>query len=220
MTDSLALVDNDALIKLSAYSLWSCIQSAAVLPEAVGVLGAARYVVPKAIARSERITDHDGAISAWEALLDLASELEPTDAELSLATEMENAANDLGLALDFGESQLCAMAVHRPDTLLLTGDKRALVAAEKLRSAVGHLAQLDGKLACLEQLLHALLAQSDGEELRAHVCAEPEVDKALSICFSCTNQSEVVAVDDAGLVSYIDDLRTSAPNVLVGGLAS
>lgn len=220
MTYSLTLVDNDALIKLSAYSLWRCIQSAAVLPEPFGVLGAARYVVPSAIERSERIKDRDGALSAWEAMLDLASELEPTNDELRLATEMEDAANERGLPLDVGESQLCAMAVYRLDTLVLTGDKRALEAVENLRSVVGRLPLLDGRIACLEQLLQALLHQADAMEIRALVCAEPRIDKTLSICFSCTNHAEVDSMEDAGLVSYILDLRTSAPNVLMRTLAS
>lgn len=208
------LVDNDVLIKGSAYALWALLDEEML--GSVGVLGAARYVVPDAIQRN-KIDQRGRALDAWCALLSDAEELEPTADELQLATLLEESAHDLGIPLDPGESQLCAMAVHRPDSVMLTGDKRAIAAAERLRGLVGELARLDGRVACLEQLLQSLSVALGAEVVRGHVCSEPAVDRAISICFSCASQHDA-SIDESGLASYIENLRSSAPRLLAASL--
>jgi hypothetical protein len=70
---------------------------------------------------------------------------------------------------------------------------------------------------CLEQLfLHLLtLDANDFDSIVAAVCAEPEVDRAITICFACNSGGAAGPNDVAtGLESYIRDLRTSAPGML------
>ena len=209
------LADNDVLIKCAAYRLLAWLDAKG--PGAVGVLGAARYVVSTAIASHDRLKDRESAQAVWSSFLSEALELEPSPDEVKLATRFEQAANELGLALDVGESQLCAMAIQRPGTVVLTGDKRSIRAAESLRSVVDGFASLDGRLACLEQVLDAICAELGFGAVRPRVCAEPDADKALSVCFSCWS-AEVDGDGGAGLDSYVSNVRASAPNLLVESL--
>ena len=217
MAEVKKLADNDVLIKCAAYRLLERLDAAG--PGAVGVLGAARYVVTSAIANHDRLVDRESAQTEWSSFLNETQELEPSPDEIELATELEELANELGLALDVGESQLCAMAVRRPGTLVLTGDKRCITAAESLRAVARDLTSLDGRVACLEQLLHAICAELGFGAVRTRVCAEPKADRALSVCFSCRSP-EISDGDDAGLRSYIAKVRATAPSLLVESLAS
>ena len=217
MTAVKKLADNDVLIKCAAYRLLGRLDAAG--PSAVGVLGAARYVVTSAIASHDRLKDRESAQVEWSSFLSETQELEPSPDEIELATKLEQIANELGLALDVGESQLCAMGVRRPGTVVLTGDKRCIRASESLRTVASDLTRLDGRVACLEQLLDAICAEMGFEAVRARVCAEPEADKTVSVCFSCWS-AEVNGIDEAGLTSYIAALRTAAPNLLVESLGS
>lgn len=204
------LVDNDVLVKGSAFRLWTLVPSNVL--HALGTLGAARFVVPDAIARHRQILDKGGALASWHSLLSVVSVLEPSDEERGFAIRLEAVANQLGLPLDVGESQLCAIAVSRLDTIILTGDKRAVAAAERLRLVEVALQSLDGRVACLEQFVLRLLRFAGAEPVRGCICSEPGVDRALTICMSCSSQKAII--DDSGLLSYIESLRSEAPHLL------
>lgn len=208
---SQTLVDNDVLIKGSAFRIWTLLSADVI--GSIRILGAARFVVSDAIAKHGRMADKEGALAAWQEFLADVNELEPTLDELVLATRLEEEASRIGAPLDVGESQLCAIAVYRLPSVVLTGDKRAIAAAERLRFVVNELQALDCRVACLEQLLHSLVPRAGIDRVRACVCSEAQVDKALAICFSCSSP-ETTDVDDAGLVSYIEWLRSKAPHLL------
>ena len=211
------MADNDVLIKCAAYRLLDRLDTFGL--GEVGVLGVARFVVESAIAKHDRLRDRESARAAWLSFRSRAQELEPSPDEVQLATRLEQTANELGLALDVGESQLCAMAVRRLGTVVLSGDKRSISAAEILRSVLEVLADLDGRVVCLEQALDAVCADLGYQEVRTRVCAEPYMDKALSICFACSS-AEVSGNPSLGLASYIADVRASAPNLLAESLLS
>lgn len=214
MTNS-AAVDNDVLIKLACYRLLCDVLAVFGGSGSVGILGAARFVVTNNIRRSSGINDQESALQDFAAFLAEAEELEPADDEIDLATELEEAASQLGAGLDFGESQLCAIVLLRKIPMLVTGDKRAIVAAEILKSEVGNLAELEGKFVCLEQLVLGLTDRIGHAASREKICAEPNVDKALSICFACwsdTHGADSSVAD--GLRSYIGDIRSTAWTLL------
>lgn len=106
-----AAVDNDVLIKLAAYRLLADGAEALGGLRNVGVLGAARYVIPSAISRDARILDQAGAIAAWRAIEDDVETLEPSREELEFAALIEEFASRSSLPMDSGESQLFAMAL-------------------------------------------------------------------------------------------------------------
>lgn len=207
------LVDNDVLIKGSCYGLL-CELILGVSPlNTVGVLGSARFVVPERIRRCRLRANHASAVHIFLDFLTHTSVIEPTTEEQQMAADLELAAQQVGLSLDSGESQLCAVASMRLLPLLLTGDKRAIAAIDKLFNGDSRLHSVAGKVMCLEQLFVALLS-SNGGGLRNTVCAEPEVDKALSNCFSCFGGVVSIESHLEGLNSYIQNLRGLAARVL------
>jgi hypothetical protein len=210
-----AAIDNDILFKGACYGLLNeLIATAGSATEVVGTLGSARFVVAKKIEKNRFLRNRTAARAALFQFLNQSEALEPTQNEQNMAADLELAAQRMGINLDSGESQLCSMLVFRVLPLLLTGDKRAIAAMEKLIDADNRLVALSGKVRCLEQLVYDVLMKGDDAALRAAICGEPEADKALAICFSCTSQSVVLASIVEGLQSYVKALRKEAARVL------
>ncbi len=212
------LVDNDLVLKSVSYDLvrefWAVDGS---MPK-IGVLGSAKYVVGGLIDRAgERPRNKAAARAALGELLTATTAVEPTEAETILAAEMEAEALKASLDLDGGESLLAAVAVERGVFPLETGDKRAIVALEVLVDTVQEIEPLAGRVRCLEQLTEQMVtATEDLVSVQVAVCSEPAVDKTLTICFACASGRDCSRENVlAGLGSYIRDLRSRAPTVLV-----
>lgn len=204
-------VDNDVLIKVACYGLTAQLWTTRI----PGILGAARFVAVGRIGKMPLVADPAAAQAAALELIERSAELEPTAQELELAAAIETAAQRRGLALDAGESQLAAMVARRGIPLLETGDKRAIKGFEALLDELEGLAVLYGRLRCLEQIFLRCADASNPEALAHAICAEPEVDKALTICFRCLSPPPHGAkLDTEGLESYIGALRAEAPRVL------
>jgi hypothetical protein len=207
--------DNDVILKAACYGLTAALWPDPGRERQVGVLGAARYVLSRALDRATLSRDKEEVRAELAAFLDAAIALEPTEIEVSLAAEIEAAAQREALFLDTGESQLAAMTIVRAIAALETGDKRAVSALEELLDQVEALTQLAGRVRCLEQLLLTLVSGGDFAVVAEAICREPEVDKAMSICFSCySGGSTTKELVLAGLESYIADARRNAPRVL------
>ncbi len=200
------LLDNDVVIKSAAYLLAKEFLNATTyesIPPAM--LGVGRYVVTK---RATKTTP--AQLEELDTILSVVEFLEPSQIEIELATELEVKAASIGADFDSGESQLLAILIIRKCSLFLTGDKRAILAMEKIAKV-----EAANKVACFEQLLGFILEHVDFNKLRARVCARPEVDKTMSICFGCLNiNSSVTAVSQA-LQSYINSISSNAPSILV-----
>jgi hypothetical protein len=206
-----AAVDNDILIKAACYDLAAEFEAS----RSLGVLGVAKYVVAGRIDRMPLSGDRSVARAAALGLIARSSALEPSRDELDLAAVIETAAQRRGLELDAGESQLAAMIVHRSIPFLETGDKRAIRGFEVLLDELSDLAPLRGRLRCLEQIVARCINGVGPDALARAVCAEPQVDKTLSICFRCfSSPPHAAALDRDGLESYIAALRASAPRAL------
>lgn len=179
MADVAALLDNDVVLKVAALDVVG--ETLAVLggtPPAV--LGVARFVLRRRAARGPALRDRAAVLARLDALLAAITAVEPTESEIGMAADMEERALAAGLELDVGESQLAAMLVMRSLPLLLTGDKRAILALDAVAPP-----ELRGRVACLEQLARSLLDAFGAAGLREKVCAEPTVDRALSVCMGC-----------------------------------
>lgn len=209
------VVDNDVLIKGACYRLLAQFIEAASAEDVVGVLGAARFVVPKQIAKKCPRRGPALPLADFTAFMQTCSILEPDLQERDLAAVLELAAQRAGLSLDAGESQLCAIVAVRSLASLVTGDKRAIRAAESVLDAEQRFANLAGKLRCLEQIVLTLLTGvRSREDLRAAICGEPAIDTALTICFACFSADPPAGAVTAGINSYIRALRSDAPRVL------
>lgn len=210
-----AVVDNDIILKCACYGLFDELPGlAGSSATVVGVLGAARFVVSRRIRRISLNRSREKALERLNAFLARSTTLEPTNQEIELAAAFELAAQQAAVSLDTGESQLCAIAISRAIPSLLTGDKRAIRALQTLLDRVSRLLALCGKVGCLEQLMLAAIDAGNGGTLRAAICAEPKVDRALAICFSCKNNAVSEQDIKDGLNSYISDLRASAVRIL------
>jgi hypothetical protein len=95
--------------------------------------------------------------------------------------------------------QLLALAASE-SLLLISGDKRALLAVSKVAEVAPMLA---GKLVCLEAMMLALCKTLGVDRVRAAVAPHRQIDKVFQVCFS-----------DGGtpaecLGSYMRDLQES-----------
>jgi hypothetical protein len=209
-----AVVDNDILLKGACYGLLSQFLSPICLDSEIGVLGAARFVLSKRIERICLKKDSAAVLITLTAFFKQAKILEPTRDELRIASDLEFMAQHLGISLDSGESQLCSILTVRGLPLMLTGDKRAIKSIEKLLRANSELTPICGRIKCLEQVVIAALARWHQESIRSAICAEPEVDKTLTICFGCSSEPVLASNITDGLHSYIEHLRNEAVQVL------
>lgn len=210
-----ALVDNDVLLKGSCYGLLTeLLDPLPGYSHHYGILGAARFVVPKLIERARLRRDSAAAQHAFQQFVAQNDVLEPTPSEQRLAAELESSAQTLALNFDTGESQLTAIAALRALPCLVTGDKRAINALEKLVDAVPALRDIVGRIQCLEQCVRLLVENADAAAVCDRICAEPEVDKALSTCCSCAGGQASYELLCECLDGYIADLRAAAPRIL------
>lgn len=209
-----ALMDNDVLLKGSCYGfldeLLSCVPGA---PHRYGILGAARYVLRKAVRRRPPVADRGR--EALEAALERYDVIEPTQAELRLAAELEYEAQRAQLSLHEGECLLCAILVTRELHHLVTGDRQAIEALPYLPAGALDLEALNGKLVCLEQAVSWLVRKVGGAQVRAHICAEPGVDVALRVCFSCTSPEVDEASFLPALEQYVCRTRQLAAHLMM-----
>jgi len=206
---NLILVDSDVILKLFAYH-----QAHFIVEEIEGapaaMLSVARFVIRKRIGNYVNDTNDPGLLETLEPLLSALVQIEPAPDEIDLAAQLEEAAIKDGLDLDVGEAQLLAVMVTRKADLLLTGDKRAVIAINRCLPAPAQ-----HRIVCLEQIIATILQAVDYNELRDRVCAKPDVDRALTACFSCYSpdvQSEDIL---QGLSSYCRDLRRKSGNSLI-----
>lgn len=215
MADSV-LMDNDVILKTCCYGVvdevFGCVSANA---RTVHVLGVAKYVLGKAISKRKNISDKHGATHRLTNLLSKVAFIEPNDDELSLAAEFEQAALLLGVELDGGESQLLAVLIKRSAGLLMTGDKRAIRAIEPILQTTDYRQQVERRVACLEQIMMAVIGRNAVETIHQRVCSEAAVDKSLAACFSCSSQTCNLQSILEGLASYIRDLRQDTKWALV-----
>jgi len=209
-----ALVDNDILLKGTCYGLLPDLIGTISGQGRVGFLGAARFVLVKHLEKKRLRGDPSLARARLLGFLAENDVVEPTTQEQALAAEFESAAQRLAVSLDSGESQLVAILLARAIAWLSTGDKRAIVAIERMLDTEAALAAARNRILCLEQLIQTLLPIRGIGFVRAAICGEPDIDRSLSICFSCRSQDVVQASVIEGLNSYVADLRRSAPRVL------
>ena len=211
-----SLTDNDIILKAACYGLLPSILAPVVDGNnwKVGFLGAARFVLGKKLAK---IRLRGSAVKVQERLSKFfaANEaIEPTPEEQALAAKLEALAQLQAVNLDTGESQLVSILISRDLRWLLTGDKRAVVAIERLLDEEVSLHVVKGRVMSLEQLVYSLQANGESITIRAAVCGEPDIDRSLKICFACSSTEAEPSSVMEGLKNYIADLRKMAPRVL------
>ena len=209
MTERL-LVDVDVAWKVCAYgAAKSFIDATGAKHPPPAMLHVSPFVL-RSLAKRRRGIDLAPDLDAQvDDLISKVALVSPTAREIAFAEDLEERAALLSLEFDVGESQLLSILVHRNAGFLMTGDKRAIRAILEL--GVG---DIDGRIAALEQVVATMIRSQGLSPLRESVCANPRVDRAMTVCFACS--SPAVDPDDvaAALASYVNSLRSETGNLL------
>lgn len=166
------LSDTDAFCKLSAIGLF---KEAAVLLGGVPSEVARLPALPHMLRRSKGLRKQlgDALADSLVPLADLQPLIRSAPPELAaLLTGKDN--------IDVGEVELLALTANE-NLLLVSGDKRALVAVSKVPEVVP---LLKGKVVCLEAVLLALCQKLGPDQVRAAVAPHRHIDKVFLVCFS------------------------------------
>lgn len=210
------LLDNDVVIKACAYRCYGEILAATTIhDQPPAILSIARFTIRTRLARKNSLADPKGAAQAFEKMLAGLELLEPTQGEIALAADLEEQASAKALDFDTGESLLVAILLLRSLPLLVTGDKRAIIALAGISLSVA-----EGRIACQEQIMARLLRDIPYATLRDGVCAEPRADKAVTVCFACSSPSVSADIVVAGLDSYTGHLRKATGPMLIADLGT
>lgn len=211
-----AALDNDVLLKGVSYGILDPLLAALPAgPYEHGILGTAKYVLPKALKKRspERL---DRALQELQASFTKLEILEPDEQEVQLAAQLEFEAQKQSLSLHSGECLLIAMLIRRELRHVLTGDRNAVSALHEARATMpfgdGNLA---GRFVCFEQAMLHYAIHVGWSNVKVEICAERGVDTQMRICFSCSSPEATADSWEECLKSSIEDLRSRSGDLLV-----
>lgn len=201
------LADADIISKLAHWRLlhhlpavFDCdIKSIATLDSLV-------YRAQKAISNPDKLfKDNVTAIYAHEFLSQLPKLASPNVDALQSLQRIPN--------IDSGEALLIAILEATQDSILATGDKRALKAIHSAMTN-GLSCQIEGRIICLEQLLSCLLTLIGHADWLASISRAPTMDTAIRmVCGSGCNAPMEQIVN--GLKSYTESIRNECGTILM-----
>lgn len=197
------IVDVDALVKLAHWGLLGELEGATGIPPV-------RQATVESI--RFRAVRHDPKLFSDATVADyLAVALSQFGA--AWRPDAEVVARLQGIAgLDAGEITLIAMLCSDPQAMLVTGDKRALLAlaAPGLEDIVKRIA---GRIVCLEQVVLSALDRLGVGTLATSIGPHRDLDVAVRCAVPLPPYAVELEVRK-GLLSYIEDLRKGAPSLL------
>lgn len=209
------LVDNDIVLKLCQINYLNdfarCLGN---IDAPIQILGSLRFVLNPLIASQA----NDVMRTSFDRFLTDAEVLEPSDAEVILAAQLAEAASRTGHAVDGGESLLFAVALTR-SAKLATGDKRAVKGFAAIADEEPNYDALKGSIVTLEYIVSALVERHGSEIVRAAICAVPDADRTLSICFRCQGNTCTKADVIDALGSYQRNLSQETAGFVTPMLA-
>ena len=186
-----ALIDNDVFCKLEVCGLLDvALKSLGLAPEACACLKTLPYVLKRGRLHdqygdgvSRRLAGGVGRFAAVPELPEVWKE------QLTGSHE-----------IDPGEAAIFGAAADAPDTLAVTGDKRAIKALSGLPALSSSLA---GRVVCLEALVLCLIAARGIDFVAKGIEPALAFDGALQVCFTSGDPT-------AGLRSYFRALQEDA----------
>lgn len=203
-----AFFDNDIIHKLAAFGLLAeALTALGLRPLDVFVLPTAR--VRFQVGKPEVASRKYGAevaerIRSFLGSVDTVAESPHPDDERAVAGV---------LGIDAGEAILLSVVSRTPDSLLVTGDKRCLVALALAPSCMDICSRIQGRVLCLEQVLLSVITVLGVDRVRAGVVPAVTSDTAIRAVFGSGIEALESGVS-AGLSSYIEDLRRQAGGLL------
>lgn len=196
------LVDNDVLIKLAHWGLLDPLPACFNLDwQHVTALTSLKFRAR----RGDTKLFKTPAVAAR-----LAEQLENT-AEVTAGDPADLSKLQGIVDLDAGEVELVAACLADPDALLISGDKRALIALANA-CPPGVAARLSGRVICLEQLLTLIARETSETFVIDGVLKHRELDSALRSVVGPTGCSAVTFLE--GMDSYVSHLRGNTSELL------
>jgi len=106
--------------------------------------------------------------------------------------------------IDSGEAVMLALMLEAPDTVLLTGDKRAMRAIAALE--INLRTRFASRILPVECVVKCVLDAHGLDEMRARICPWKSIDTAISnVMGSRCDQAEASVRE--GLTSYLNELK-------------
>lgn len=203
----LVLMDNDAVLKLARYGLLGeALLALKCTPTQVRVLPTAHYTLLPAKQPLRHCKDSASAHRLGE-FLGQAGKVDTSAADPALIDALVAIPG-----IDPGEAMLFALAAAQADTIIVTGDKRAVQALCAAPEAAGAVGALSGRVICMETLFRGL-AEHDFASTQSRVRGNGEVDKALTAIFGVAAPATLESVRQ-GIDSYEGALRAKTGALL------
>jgi hypothetical protein len=197
-------LDNDIIIKLSAYNLfWDVTRAWGIADSELRVLPTASSFIrgnpsvqtqydQQALNRACRMADKSGLAS-----------VSPSSLEYQQLLDV--------MGIDQGEAVLIAATATEPDFYIVTADKRCLKALAN-SGMTGILNRLEHRIICLEQLLIRLIQQSsDMDKILRRINNAVECEVSVTEAFKHTDQAAIIQ----RLQAEVDRLRCDTGALLV-----
>jgi hypothetical protein len=207
------LTDNDIILKLGACDLLEVFPLACgVSRDDVQVLETAEHYIRNILNKSgkhqEKIEQYSEA--GLRRALDFVKSARHVGAHDSRVARVLTGIE----AMDVGETILYAAAYGMTDTIVTTGDKRALRSLAGTGSARQIVQRLQARVLCFEQVILRCMEHIGFPELRHRIIATITCDTALRSVFGggmLTQESDVRKT----LTDYIEDLRAGTCGLLM-----
>ncbi|AVX92147.1 hypothetical protein PkP19E3_31255 (plasmid) [Pseudomonas koreensis] len=204
------LIDNDVILKLAQYGMLEHLPKLFTRSGEIqlSVLDSARYKLlpkqnPLKLCKSEEAAAHIAA------LLGSAQKVSAADVDLDVLEQLNAIPG-----IDAGEALLFAAAAADAESVVLTGDKRALNGlSENHLEAIAP--SLKGKVIMLEGLIQGFV-QLDHASTQHAIRSNPAVDKALSMVFGVSAAASEESIQ-AGLNSYVGHARKLVGEMINNG---
>lgn len=208
---TIGLVDNDILLKLTAFQLFDeTIDSLNLNYSNVQVLPTAKFIFRSKRERRQRYPDEVWANAI--ALVDRCQPVpEPNLEEVEALTEVQQL-EPFRNQIHAGEATLILATRTTANFLLLSGDKSCLTALPQIPAKIYD--RLCGRVICLEQLILKLIDELGFEKVSDLIRPTAQYDKAIQICFGYSQPSPEADVREA-LLSYINNMEELTPKLLM-----
>lgn len=203
-------IDNDVILKLAQYGILEHLPKLFTRSGEiqVSVLDSARYkLLPKQ--NTLKLCKSEEAAAQITTLLSFAQKVSAADVDLDVLEQLNAVPG-----IDAGEALLFAAAAADADSVILTGDKRALNGLSEHQLEA--LAQsLKSKIITLEGLIQGFV-ELDQSSTQHAIRSNPTVDKALSMVFGVSAAASEESVQ-AGLKSYVGHVRKMLGEMINSG---
>lgn len=196
------LIDNDAVIKFAAWELVErCLSVLSATWDDCRRLASLKFILlSKKAELLASLTEHQ-----FERIVDVVDRLPVLDDEID--AELANELLDID-GIDPGEAAILSGLLSSPESLLLTGDKRAL-SAFVLAASAAHAESAKGRCHCIESVLLLLIARYEYDEICQCLNRAHDLDTVVRVCLGHSGNASESDFRN-GLNSYLKNFDGAA----------